>query len=108
MKNNGITTGRFIQVRSSCGNSQFLTLYDAEGDDLFQRIVASDKKWVYHFTPEKEQAGKNESAPKEAKIERSSGRVYLTCARILKDSFLKNITTMQETISHINTTQADT
>ncbi len=29
----------------------FLTLYNAESKDLFDRIVTGDEKWVHHFNP---------------------------------------------------------
>lgn len=43
VKNNEITTERFAQVRSLCGDPQFLTIYNAGDEDLFQRIVTDDK-----------------------------------------------------------------
>ncbi len=31
--------------------AQFLALYNAEGEDLFHRIVTGDKKSVHHSSP---------------------------------------------------------
>lgn len=86
--------------------AQFKALYHQEGEDLFDRIETGDEKWVHHYTPELKAASKqwvlrDEGCPKKAKIERSAGKVYLTCfwdsqGILLQEYQLKGFTTNKD------------
>ncbi len=43
---------RQSQSESPAAMVQFFTSYNVEGEDLFDRIVTGDEKWVHHFTPQ--------------------------------------------------------
>ena len=69
-----------------------MSRYHAEGEDLFNRIVTGDEKWVHHFTPEmkvasKQWVTKGDERPVKAKRERSAGKVLLTT---IKGCYWKN------------------
>ncbi len=39
------------EVNRLSATAQFLALHNAEGEDLFDRVVTGDEKWVHHFIP---------------------------------------------------------
>ncbi len=75
---------------------EFLSLYHAEGESLFDRIVTGDEKCVHHFTPKTKQASmvwKSADKPTtvEAKRERDRWeKSFSRCFGTRKASFLKN------------------
>lgn len=62
---------------------QFQQFFDDEGDSLFDRIVTGDETWIHNWTPESKRKsmvwkGKDEKAPKKAKVVESAGKVMAT------------------------------
>ncbi len=59
----------------------FMYLYHARGENLFDQIVIGYKKWVHHFTPEMKNASKQwlvkgDNCPVEMKRERLARKIY--------------------------------
>ncbi len=77
--------------------------YHAEEEDLFNRIVIRDKKWVHHFTPQiksalKQCVAKADDCAVKAKRERSASKIYLTAFWDNQGILLKVcVATMKET-----------
>ncbi len=84
----------------------FLIPYNAEGEDLFDRIFTDDEKRVYHFTLKwkwiRSSGSIMERASKKAKMGRSAKKVYLACfwdceGILLEEYVPKGVTTIKET-----------
>ncbi len=61
----------------------FLTLYNEEGEALYDRIVTGDECWIYMYTPENKQQSKEwlpkgSHTPKKFKGERLTDKVFAT------------------------------
>ncbi len=63
---------------------EFLTLYQAEGEDLFKHIIMGVECWVHYCTPETKAQSKEwlpvgGKPPKKFKREHSTGKIFGDC-----------------------------
>ncbi len=93
------------KVNRLAATDQFRTLYDANGEDLFDRIVINDEKWVHQFVPKWKwirSSGliREDELRKKKKwdeLEKSTWSV-LNCEGILLEEYApKGVTTTKET-----------